>query len=121
MQYVSNEYKESMGQLARNKSYMMISLGLINQEAQTNAIVKPGYFTYFADLIKPITGETVEKVYATCENDFAKVDGSMCFLPRPNSQMPLYNAGIVTEELCENGAHPEVVISFDTADPLDID
>lgn len=120
MQYVSNEYKESMNQLARNKSYMRVYLGLINQEAQTKAIVEPGNFTYFADLEKPIIGETVDKVYATCENDFSKVDGSMCFLPRPNSKAALYNGGIVTEDLCENGQQPEVIISFDTDDPLDI-
>lgn len=120
MQYVSNEYKESMEQLARNKSYMRISLGLINQEAQDNAVIQDGNFTYFSDLIKPITSDTVQKVYATCENDFTKVDGSMCFLPRPDSVTPLYNAGIVTQELCNEELHPEVVILFDTADPLDI-
>lgn len=40
MQYVSTEYKKAMKQPARNKSYIRISLGLINQEAQTSAEVQ---------------------------------------------------------------------------------
>ena len=39
MQKVSNEYKESMKSSLRERSYMMISFGLVNQEAQANATV----------------------------------------------------------------------------------
>ena len=100
MQYVSTEYKEAMKQAARNKSYMRISLGLINQAAQTAAEVQNVGYTYFSDLIKPLSTETVNKIYATYENDFSKVDRSMYFLPRKGPGKSFYNAGMVTEALC---------------------
>lgn len=120
MQYVSTAYKEAMQQLARNKSYMRITLGLINQEAQAAAEVQGNRFTYFSNLSKPIENESVTKVYATCEQDFSKVDGSMYFLPRSGSSAAVYNAGVVTESLCGQGEQPEVLIRFNSADPLDI-
>ncbi len=120
MQYVSTAYKEAMQQLARNKSYMRITLGLINQEAQAAAEVQGNRFTYFSNLSKPIENESVTKVYATCEQDFSKVDGSMYFLPRSGSSAAMYNAGVVTEGLCGQGEQPEVLIRFNSADPLDI-
>ena len=117
MQYVSTEYKEAMKQAARNKSYMRISLGLINQAAQTAAEVQGGGFTYFSDIVKPLSNETVSRVYATFENDFSKVDRSMYFLPRDGPAAAYYNAGIVTEAICGHGDEPVVVIRFNTADP----
>lgn len=120
MQYVSTEYKAAMKQPARNKSYIRISLGLINQAAQTAAEVQGGGFTYFSDIIKPLSSETVNKVYATFENDFSKVDRSMYFLPREGVENNFYNAGIITEELCGQGGQPAVLIQFNTEDPVDI-
>ncbi len=120
MQYVSTAYKEAMQQLSRNKSYMRVTLGLINQEAQAAAEVQGNSFTYFSDLTKPINNESVTKVYATNEKDFSKVDESMYFLPRAGSSAEMYNAGVVTEKLCGQGDHPEVLIAFNSADSLDI-
>lgn len=120
MQYVSSEYKKAMKQPARNKSYMKISLGLINHAAQNSAQVQGEKFTYFSDIAKPISNETVGRVYATYERNFSKVDESMYFLPRDTPASTYYNAGIVTEELCGQGEQPVVVIRFHTEDPLDI-
>ncbi len=120
MQYVSTEYREAMKQPARNKSYMRISLGLINQAAQTAAEVQPGGFTYFSDVGKPISEEKVSQVYATLEKDFSRVNQTMYFLPRASPAAAYYNAGIVTESLCGQGEEPVVMIRFNTADPLDI-
>lgn len=120
MQQVSAEYKKAMKQANRNKSYMQISLKLINQEAQNTAEVEKEGFTYFTDTVRPLSSETVDKVYATFERHFAKVDGSMYFLPRKSSGATFYNAGIVTEALCGNGTEPGVMIRFYTEDPLDI-
>ncbi len=61
MQYVSTEYKKAMKQLARNKSYMKINIGLINQNAQGNAVVQPAGFTYFSDQKRPLDNESVGK------------------------------------------------------------
>ena len=112
MQYVSTEYREAMKQPARNKSYMRISLGLINQAAQTAAEVQPGGFTYFSDVGKPISEEKVSQVYATLEKDFSRVNQTMYFLPRASPAAAYYNAGIVTESLCGQGEEPVVMIRF---------
>ena len=120
MQYVSEEYKAAMHQAARNKSYMRISLGLINKVAQSSAEVQDARFTYFSNIINPISSETVKEVYATFENNFSKVDETMYFLPRVGAESSLYNGGIITEKLCGQGENPSVLIQFNTEDPLDI-
>ncbi len=121
MQYVSTEYKKAMKQLARNKSYMKINIGLINQNAQGNAVVQPDGFTYFSDLKKPLDNESVSKKYATFERGYTQADGAKYFLPRAGHPgVSYYNAGIVTEALCRNGIHPSVLIKFNTTDPVDI-
>ena len=66
MQKVSNEYKESMKSSLRERSYMMISFGLVNQEAQANATVIGNNFAYyskqtglfFQERIHPVTTTT---------------------------------------------------------------
>ena len=120
MQYVSTEYKDAMKQLARNKSYMKINIGLINQKAQENSVVQPGGFTYFSNLKKPLDNESVSKKYATFERGYTQADGSKYFLPRERPGANYYNAGIVTEALCKNGKQPSMLIKFKTEDPVDI-
>lgn len=120
MQYVSAEYKDAMKQAHRKKTFMKVSIKLINQEAQNTAEVQREGFTYFANMEEPLGAETVDRVYATFEQHFAKVDGSMYFLPREAPRAVYYNAGIVTESLCRNGVTPGVMIRFHTEDPLDI-
>ncbi len=120
MQYVSTEYREAMKQAHRKKTFMKISIKLVNQVAQNTAEVHRQGFTYFANTVSPLGAETVDKVYATFENHFAKVDGSMYFLPRESHKAAYYNAGIVTESLCRDGVSPGIMIRFHTEDPLDI-
>lgn len=120
MQYVSAGYREAMKQAHRKKTFMKISIKLVNQIAQNTAEVQGQGFTYFANRVSPLGAETVDKVYATFENHFAKVDGSMYFLPRESPKAFYYNAGIVTESLCQDGVSPGIMIRFHTEDPLDI-
>ena len=44
MQKVSKAYKESMKSSLRERAYIMLSFGLINQEAQAKATVEEGDF-----------------------------------------------------------------------------
>lgn len=120
MQYVSAEYKKAIKQAHRKKTYMKVSIKLINQEAQNTAEVQKEGFTYFANTEKPLGAETVDKVYATLERHFGKVDGSMYFLPRESEKAVYYNAGIVTDAFCGNGSTPGIIIRFHTEDHLDI-
>lgn len=83
MQLASKEYIESMKQPLRNRGYIKVSIGVINSDAQNNAVVetRENPITYFSDAQKPFDGYTVNKVYATAEQNFSRVDSSMYFLP----------------------------------------
>lgn len=101
MQKVTQAYKESMKIPFRNRGYIRAVIGIINQNAQENihAPEEQNQFTFYSDSKKIFEGYEVEKVYATAEQDFSKVDGSMYFLPINNSKQELYNNGAVSDVL----------------------
>lgn len=100
MQAVSKKYKQEMKKRYRDEcSYIRVTIGLINQSAQANAKVKDAAaFTYFSALEKPFDNYQVQELYATCDEDWSAVDGSMYFLPRRKQDVVL-NSGLVTEKL----------------------
>lgn len=101
MQLASEKYIEAMKQPLRNRAYIKVSIGVVNSDAQNNAAVdvRENPLTFFSNPQKPFDGYTVSKVYATAEQDFSKVDGSMYFLPEQNKGFEIYNNGIVTKSL----------------------
>lgn len=113
MQKVSKAYKESMKSSLRERAYIMISFGLVNQEAQAKATVDNGSYAYYSNKDN-IFGEHIDDtVYATLEEEFTKVDGSMFFLPRATEGGRYYDTGIVSDKLVSE-AQCEVVISLNT-------
>lgn len=118
MRHMSRQYKDTMKEACRERSFVRVYIGLINQIATQAAKVVDGPYTYFSNLHNPLKSEIVTNRYATLEQDYNLIDGSMYFLPRDSSD--LYNAGIVTEELCMGGKQPEITINFETDEALDI-
>lgn len=113
MQKVSKAYKESMKSSLRERAYIMISFGLVNQEAQAKAMVDNGSYAYYSNKDN-IFGEHIDDtVYATLEEEFTKVDGSMFFLPRATEGGRYYDTGIVSDKLVSE-ARCEVIISLNT-------
>lgn len=99
MQAVSNAYKQEMKKQYRDHSYMRVSIGLINQEAQASAYVPDQEkYTYYSNLTWPLNNYEVSELYETCDQDYSSVDGSMYFLPREHLDAIL-NQGIVTDDL----------------------
>lgn len=100
MQAASNEYKDMMRRKWRNPlSHLRVTIGLINQQAQASACIpEPDVYTYYSDLVKPMDNYKVQELYATCDQDYTTVDGSMYFLPRDAADVVL-NQGIVTDGL----------------------
>jgi hypothetical protein len=91
----------------------MISFGLVNQEAQAKATVDNGSYAYYSNKDN-IFGEHIDDtVYATLEEEFTKVDGSMFFLPRATEGGRYYDTGIVSDKLVSE-ARCEVIISLNT-------
>lgn len=113
MQKVSKAYKESMKSSLRERAYIMISFGLVNQEVQAKATVDNGSYAYYSNK-DHIFGEHIDDtVYATLEEEFTKVDGSMFFLPRATEGGRYYDTGIVSDKLVSE-ARCEVIISLNT-------
>ena len=108
MQAASNEYKDMMRRKWRNPlSHLRVTIGLINQQAQASAYIpEPDVYTYYSDLVKPMDNYKVQELYATCDQDYTTVDGSMYFLPRDAADVVL-NQGIVTD-----GLQGEIEIRF---------
>ena len=113
MQKVSKAYKESMKSSLRERAYIMLSFGLVNQEAQAKARIAPGDFAYFSNAANLFSEKSAEMVYATLEEDFTKVDGSMLFLPRRNSSDTYYDTGLVGGKLVSQAQY-ELTINLNT-------
>lgn len=94
MQKASKEYKESMKRKLREQSHIRISIGVINQAAQSDSSTDERLYTYFSNTFKPLNNYLVTDVYASFEKDFTGADGSQFFLPRKKEDV-LYNAGLV--------------------------
>lgn len=113
MQKVSKEYKASMKSSLRERAYIMLSFGLVNQEAQAKAKIADGAFSYYSNKDNIFGEHTDDTIYATLEENFTRVDGSMFFLPRPAQGKSYYDTGIVSEKLLSQ-AVVEVVINLNT-------
>lgn len=99
MQIASEAFDKAISKPNRNRGYIKVSIGVVNSDAQNNAEVVSENLAYFSDAKKPFDGYDVTKVYATAEEDFTKVDGTMYFLPGEDDGYTLYNNGIVTDEM----------------------
>lgn len=116
MQKASNAYKQSMKSVGRNRGYIKATIGVINSNAQKNIkLDEQSQVVYFSNVEKPFNNFSVDKVYATAEQDFSHVDGTMYFLPDKDAGYDYYNNGIVTEGLLGT-----IYISFHGITGLDI-
>lgn len=114
MQKVSKEYKASMKDSLRERAYIMLSFGLVNQEAQSKAKIDSGSFAYFSNKENLFGQREEDTIYATLEENFTKVDGSMFFLPKPNSSGSYYDTGLIGEGLVSDADY-ELTINLHTA------
>ena len=117
MQAVSNAYEESMRQVFRNRGYIRGTIGIINADAQNHATVMNGKnsLTYFSNGKRIFNDNLINYLYATAEQDFSKIDGSMYFLPKQSSGMNYYNSGAVTSAI-----KGSIQITFGELETLDI-
>ena len=113
MQKVSNEYKESMKSSLRERAYIMLSFGLVNQEVQAKAKIADGDYSYYSNKDNLFGEHKDDTVYATLEENFTRVDGSMFFLPRSTSADKFYDTGLVGKELVSEAQY-ELTINLNT-------
>ena len=116
MQKVSDLYKKSIKQKMRNRGYIRATIGIVNSEAQENIeSSKTNNLAYFSNVIKPFKGYVVDKPYATAEENYSKIDGTMYFLPKEENGYEYYNNGLVSDVILGN-----FVIEFSGVVGLDI-
>lgn len=101
MQKASRAYKTAMKKPLRNRACITARIGIISSVAQDNVVAdeKNNDFAYFANNTLPFESNTVDRVYATGEQDFSHVDGTMYFLPHEGDGFDYYNNGLVSNEL----------------------
>ncbi len=81
MQLATKEYKEAMQLPFRNMAYIRVSIGVVNSDAQNNAIFdEETELTYYSDEKKTFDGYTVTKPYATAEQNFSKSTATADFI-----------------------------------------
>lgn len=96
---VSNVYKEIMNRPVRNRAYISIGIGIINQNAQEDGEAL-GTFAYWSEgNVFDANQSRVE--YATMEENFMKTDGSMVFVPEDDELKQLQYNGITTEQMMD--------------------
>ena len=99
MQKVSPEYVESMKSIGRNRGYIKVTLGIINAEAQEHLEVSYSTDLAYFSQNALVEGAEITQPYATCEQNWSKVDGSMYFLPANTQGAVFYNNGLVGESI----------------------
>lgn len=91
---VSNAYKEAMNKNIRNRSYISVGIGVVNQEAQSSANFESASM-YFSNSKLPFTSKKVNE-YLTLDENFIKADGSQLFTPRDTQVAQYVDSGFVT-------------------------
>lgn len=94
---VSNKYKQAMEKPIRDRAYISVGIGVVNQSAQGDSTLEAdGAYWSNADIFDG-TEEYTE--YATMEQNFFKSDGSMIFLPEENPSMQIVESGFVSKDI----------------------
>jgi hypothetical protein len=92
---VSKKYKEAMNKNIRGRSYISVSLGLVNQNAQSSAKVTNTDEIYFSNN-KLIFDNKYVNEYVTLDENFAKTDGTQLFPPENNDIVQFTDVGFVS-------------------------
>lgn len=94
---VSSKYKEIMARPIRNRAFLSVGIGIIDQNAQASGTVNGAFAYWSKGNIFDINKQNVE--YGTLEENYMKADGNMVFLPENNEMMQLNRNGITTENV----------------------
>ena len=98
MQRVSAKYKEIMDRPLRNRGYMAVSVGVVNQEAQASGNFT-GKYEPWSDMIAPFGNDVQDVKYVTMEQNYFRVDGSMFFLPEGELAQYRNGTGVIATDV----------------------
>lgn len=87
MKRASLQYKQAMAKQFRDKAYALVSVGVVNKQAQAN--IQMSDILYLSDTKNPLRKGRVYNTYATFEENSTPADGSYIFPPEDNEYFQL--------------------------------
>ena len=96
---VSNAWKKAMSEKFRDRIYISVGIGVINQNAQGSGNVNADLAYWSKGNVFNNAESNIE--YATLEQNYFKADGNMYFMPENNEVLQLLTNGITTEEFLQ--------------------
>lgn len=94
---VSSQYKEIMSRPKRNRAFISVGIGIIDQNAQASGTANGAFAYWSKGNIFDANKKNIE--YATLEENYMRADGEMLFLPENNEMMQLNTNGIATDSI----------------------
>lgn len=117
MYNVSQRYKDGMKRDLRERSYIRVNFGIVNQEAQSSAVIdwaNTNPAETYSESSYMFNNGNDDVDYATFERDFVKVDGSQIFYNDTNINKYI-SSSFVTEQ------NPvKVTVNLNVAEPQEI-
>ena len=124
MQIVSSTYKQEIARMDRHRGHIRVTIGVINQTAQSSATVinSQNSLAYYSIQNADSTFETSNglREYVSDEKDWSKVDGSMYFVPQQSEGMDYHKCGIVNNTVINHANSGGICITFNGVSDLDI-
>ena len=96
---VSNAYKQAMSKKLRDRAYISVGIGIINQDAQESGVLTADLGYWSKGNVFDTNQSNVE--YATLENNYFRADGTMYFMPENDSLAQFLTNGIATSDVLQ--------------------
>ncbi len=96
---VSNAYKQAMSKRLRDRAYISVGIGIINQDAQESGKVNTDLGYWSKGNVFDTNQSNIE--YATLENNYFRVDGTMYFMPENEGLAQFLTNGIATSDVLQ--------------------
>lgn len=91
---VSSDYKQAMSKAKRDRAYISVGIGIINQDAQESGTLDVDLSYWSHGNVFDSNKSNIE--YATLEENYFRADGTMYFMPENEDLAQFLNNGIAT-------------------------
>lgn len=112
MDTVSKQYREAMAARLRDRSYMRITMGVVNYDAQEKAVPTFAPTTFFSS--EKIMGTNGDNLQTYAGFDACAVDGTLILLPDEGNYL---NTGLTSRNIVASTAY---TMRFDFPEAMDI-
>lgn len=96
---VSSAYKQAMSKRLRDRAYISVGIGVINQDAQESGKLTADLAYWSNGNVFDTNQGNIE--YATLEENYFRADGTMYFMPENEGLAQFLNNGIATSDILQ--------------------